>query len=413
MTSIVKSVMPEQALSDIKILDFTQHVAGPYCTKLMAGQGADVIKVERPDIGDVARRLGPYPKDVPHRERSGLFLHLNTNKRSVTLDLTMDAGRNIALQLAAEADVVVESFRPGTMAAFGLEYGSLKAVNPNLVVTSISNFGQTGPYRDFRGSDIIFYAMGGEMTGTGLADREPIKLGHNVILYQAGATASVATMGALFLAGDLDGGLGQHVDVSLMETQVGSIDRRMSTLIAYQYTGETSSRESLGGSSYPNGIFPCENGYFAIAGGRVYFPRSVRMMGSPESLQDPKWYTAQAQSDPGLKDEFEQIFYPWILSRSKEQAWAEAQGARVLSAPLNTMEDLASEPFFNARGVFDQVDNPEAGSMKQPGRPFNMSETPSPGSRPAPILGQHNQEVLTHLGYTNQEIACLREMGAI
>ena len=137
------------------------------------------------------------------------------------------------------------------------------------------------------------------------------------------------------------------------------------------------------------------------------------MMGSPESLQDPKWYTPQAQSDPELKEEFEQIFYPWILSRSKEQAWAEAQGARVLSAPLNTMEDLAAEPFFNARGVFDQVDNPEAGSMKQPGRPFKMSETPSPGSRPAPILGQHNQEVFTHLGYTSQEIACLREMGVI
>jgi len=407
--------MPEQALSGIKVLDFTQHLAGPYCTKLMAGQGAGVIKVERPGTGDLARRLGPYPGDVPHPEKSGLFLHLNINKRSITLDLATDAGRKIARQLAAEADVVVESFRPGTMAAFGLDYQSLKAVNPNLVMTSVSNFGQTGPYRDFRGSDIIFYAMGGEMTGTGLADREPLKLGPNVILYQAGATASVATMGALFLSlgtGDGDGA-GQHVDVSIMETQVGSIDRRMSTLIAYQYTGETSTREHYGGSSYPNGIFPCEDGYFAMAGGRVYFPRSVRMLGSPESLQDPKWHTPQAQSDPELKEEFEQIFYPWILSRTKRQAWEAAQGARVLSAPLNTMEDLANEAFFNQRGAFVQVDHPQAGSLKQPGRPFIMGESPWALERPAPLLGQHNQEVLNSLGYNNEDIVCLRQMGVI
>ena len=414
--------MPSQALSDIKVLDFTQHVAGPYCTKLMADQGADVIKVERPGAGDLARRLGPFPGDVPHPEKSGLFLHLNTNKRGVTLDLATAAGRNIALQLAAEADVVVESFRPGTMASFGLDYQSLKAlkalkasnaVNPNLVMTSISNFGQTGTYRDFRGSDIIFYAMGGEMTGTGLAEREPVKLGQNVILYQAGATASVATMGAIFLAFDPDDCLGQHVDVSIMETQVGSIDRRMTALIAYQYTGETSSREHYGGTSYPNGIYPCEDGYFALAGSRVYFPRAVRMLGSPEALQDPKWYTPQAQSDPELKEEFEQMFYPWILSRSKQQAWEAAQEARVLSAPLNTMEDLANEPFFNGRGVFAQVEHPQAGRLKQPGRPFIMGESPWALRRPAPLLGQHNQEVLTGLGYTNEDVLCLRQMGVI
>ena len=407
--------MPDQALSDIKVLDFTQHLAGPYCTKLMADQGADVIKVERPGTGDLARRLGPYPGDVPHPEKSGLFLHLNTNKRSVTLDLATGAGRKIARRLAAQSDVVVESFRPGTMASFGLDYQSLKSDNPNLVMTSISNFGQTGPYRDYRGSDIIFYAMGGEMFGTGLAEREPVKLGPNVILYQAGATASVATMGALYLALDPEEGhrLGQHVDVSIMETQVGSIDRRMTSLIAYQYTGEVSGREHLGGTSYPTGVFPCEDGYFQIAGGRAYLPRVVRMLGEPEIFQDPKWYTPQAQSAPDLKEEFEQIFYPWILSRSKQQAWEAAQKERVLSAPLNTMEDLANEPFFNGRGAFTDVDHPQTGPVKQPGRPFIMAETPWALRRPAPLLGQHNREVLTELGYTNEDLICLRQMGVI
>ena len=301
------------------------------------------------------------------------------------------------------------------MESFGLDYQSLKAVNPNLVMTSISNFGQTGPYRDYRGSDIIFYAMGGEMFGTGLAEREPVKLGHNVILYQAGATASVATMGALFLALDPEEGqaVGQHVDVSIMETQVGSIDRRMTSLIAYQYTGDISGREHLGGGGYPNGVFPCEDGYFALVGGGVYFPRVVRMLGSPESLLDPKWYTPEAQSDPKLKEEFEQIFFPWILSKSKQQAWEAAQKARVLCGPLNTMEDLANEPFFNKRGAFAQVDHPQAGPLKQTGRPFIMSETPGPLRRPAPLLGQHNEEVLADLGYTTEDIICLRRSGVI
>ena len=187
--------MPDQALSHIKVLDFTQHLAGPYCTKLMADQGADVIKVERPGIGDVARRAGPFPGDAPHPEKSGLFLHLNTNKRGITLDLAAESGRDIARQLAAEADLVVESFRPGAMASFGLDYQALKAVNPDLVMTSISNFGQTGPYRDYRGSDIIFYAMGGEMSATGLPEREPLKLGPNSTLYQAGAAAGGGNFG--------------------------------------------------------------------------------------------------------------------------------------------------------------------------------------------------------------------------
>ena len=134
--------MPDQALSDIKVLDFTQHVAGPYCTKLMADQGADVIKVERPGTGDVARRLGPYPDDAPHPEKSGLFLHLNTNKRSITLNLKSKAGQSIARDLCRKADLVVESFRPGTMDRFGLGLESLQALNPRLVMTSISNFVQ-------------------------------------------------------------------------------------------------------------------------------------------------------------------------------------------------------------------------------------------------------------------------------
>ena len=401
--------MPDQALSDIMVLDFTQHIAGPYCTKLLADYGADVVKVERPDTGDAARQLGPFPGDQPHGEKSGLFLHLNTNKRSITLDLKTEAGRKIAKQLAREANIVVESFRPGTMASFGLDYGTLANINSNLVMTSISNFGQTGPYRDYKGSEIIFYGMGGEMYSTGLEDREPVKLGGTVGLYQAGAMAAVATMGALFASSDS----GQHVDVSIMETQLGSQDRRTAALVGFQYTGETTRRRPLATAGYPFGIYPCQDGYFEWFGGLVYFPRVVSMLGEPEFLKDPKWYTQQAQTDPELVDEFNAYFLGWCLEHTKNELWEIAQAARVISAPVNNMEDVLNDPTFAERGAFASMDHPEAGEVQLPGRPFIMGETPWELRRLAPLLGQHNQEVLSRLGYSQDEVAKLKQQGAI
>ena len=403
--------MAEGALSDVKVLDFTHMIAGPYCTKLMADYGADVTKVERPDGGDGARRLGPFPGDNPHNERSGLFLHLNTNKRGVTLDLKTSAGNRIARRLAAEADVVVESFRPGVMSRLGLDYATLSAENPALVMTSISNFGQTGPYSDFRGSEIVLYGMGGEMYSAGLEDREPIKLGGNMVQYQAGAAASVATMAALFAArahGD-----GQHVDVSIMETQVGSIDRRMSSLIAYQYTGEISHRTPFGVMGYPIGVYPCADGYVEVTGGIVYFRRVVKMLGQPAIFDDPKWYTPQAQTDPDLREQFEEFFIPWCLERTKYEIWYAAQEARVLSGPINSMEDLVGDPSFNDRGAFAEFDHPSAGRLTYPGRPFVMDRSPWAARMAAPMLGQHNEEVLGKLGYDRAALVRLRETGAI
>ena len=399
--------MVDQALPDVKVLDFTHYVAGPYCTKLLADYGADVLKIERPDGGDDARRLGPFPNDEPHPEKSGLFLHLNTNKKSLTLDLKADAARTIVTELVKDVDVVVESFRPGTMARFGLDYESLRAINPALVMTSISNFGQTGPYRDYKGSEIIFYGMGGEMNSTGLEDREPVKMGGTVGLYQAGAAAAVATMGALFAARAQ--GVGQHIDVSVMETQVGSIDRRMSLLLVYQYTGEVSRRVPLGSAGYPTGIYPTEDGYVEMTGGLRRFPGSVQMLGDPEALKDPKWYTPEAQTDPELREEFEEYFIPWCLERSKQEVWLAAQKSRVLSGPLNTMEELANDPHFKERDAFAEVEHPVVGTLRYPGRPFIMNESPWSVRNAAPLLGQHNEEVLTRLGYGVEQIARLRQ----
>jgi crotonobetainyl-CoA:carnitine CoA-transferase CaiB-like acyl-CoA transferase len=227
--------MLEQALSDVKVLDLTWHIAGPYCTKLLADFGADVIKIERPGEGDPARKMGPFPHGKAHPERCGLFLHLNTNKKGITLNLKSHKGRKIFKELVKFVDIVVESFSPRVMPSLGLSYENLKRVNPSLVMTSISNFGHNGPYRDFKASEIVEYAMGGEMYSTGIEGREPLKLGGNVVQYQAGTIAAVATMGALFAARYQ--GVGQHVDVSIMETQAGTVDRRLQHLLAYAYGG--------------------------------------------------------------------------------------------------------------------------------------------------------------------------------
>ena len=403
--------MPDQALSDVKVLDFTHYVAGPYCTKLLADYGADVVKIERPDGGDRSRRMGPFPEDIPHPEKSGLFLHLNTNKRGITLDLKTRAAVNIVKELVKDVDLVVESFRPGTMAGFGLDYASLKEINPRLVMTSISNFGQTGPYRDFRAAEIMFYGMGGEMYSTGLRDREPLKMAANVVLYQAGAAAAVATMGAVYAA--MGQGSGQQIDVSIMETQVGSIDRRMSNLIAYQYTGEIIGRGPFATSGYPNGVYQCEDGYLLVSGGRNYFPRVVQMLGEPEALTHARWTTPEAQRDPDMKAEFEEYFQAWIKPRPKYDAWRTAQEARVLSGPLNTIGDLMQDPVFHQRGAFADISHPEAGELKYPGRPFIMNESPWSVNLPAPLLGQHNGEILGSLGYSEGDIVRLRQQRVI
>ena len=403
--------MPDSALSHVRVLDFTTQVAGPYCTKLLADYGADVIKVERPGTGDAARNLGPFPGDIPHTEKSGLFLHLNTNKRSITLDLKSKAGQKIAKELAAKVDLVIESFRPGVMDRLGLGLEALQESNPRLVMTSISNFGQTGPYRDFKSSDILVYSMGGEMHSTGLADREPVKLGANVVLYQAGSVAAVGSAGALFLS--QDGGPGQQVDVSIMETQTGSVDRRMSALVGYQYTGELSVRIPFGAAGYPIGVYPCEDGYLEVTGGLIYFPRVVRTLGNPPELLEPRWYTPESQTNPELKDEFEAHFLSWTLQHSKVDAWRAAQESGVLSGPLNTMEDVANDQHFIGRDAFAQIDHPVAGSLKYPGRPFVMTESPWGIRRPAPLLGQHNGEILQELGYGPGDQARLRAQGVI
>jgi crotonobetainyl-CoA:carnitine CoA-transferase CaiB-like acyl-CoA transferase len=402
----------EQALSDVRVLDLTHHISGPYCTKLLADNGAAVIKVERPG-GDPARMMGPFLGDDPHPEKSGLFLHLNTSKRGVTLNLKTEAGKKILRELLNGVDILVENFAPRVMPSLGLSYEELEELNPRLVMTSISNFGQTGPYRDFKASELILYGMGGAMNETGMLDRYPLKKGGNVIQYQAGTIAAVATMLALTTA-RLQGE-GQHVDVGIFETQMGTIDRRMSHLLTYQYNGETSHRPDpeQEPAGFPVGVYPCLDGFFQVAGGFVFWPRIARMIGRMDLVDDPGFSTPQGQRDPENLERFLVIWYPWIAERTKQEIVEAGQAAGVLCGPISTTEDLVNDPHWKARGFWEEVEHPVAGTLTYPGAPFKMKESPWRITRPAPLLGQHNAEVYGELGYSAEDLVTLRETGSI
>jgi crotonobetainyl-CoA:carnitine CoA-transferase CaiB-like acyl-CoA transferase len=401
--------MVEQPLSDVRILDLTWYISGPNCTKLFADYGADVIKVERPDRGDPARSMGPFYEDDPHPEKSGFFLYLNTNKRSITLNLKSETGKRILKDLVEDADILVENFSPHVMPSLGLDYKTLEKSNPRLVMTSISNFGQTGPYRDFKASELIIYGMGGAMCSMGVGDCEPVKKGMNVVQYQGGTMAATATMIAFYAARAQ--GTGQHIDVSLMETQMGAIDRRMSELLAYEYNGELTPRMDIAGLlQYPYGIFPCADGYVDVAGGFMFLNRIERVLAMP--LMET--YGGANQFNVERREEFlSNTWYPWIMERTRREIVEACQGARVMSAPINTTADLLREPQFQERGFWAEADHPVVGRLTYPGKPAISTELPWKIRRPAPLLGEHNEEVYASLGYTRQDLTKLREGGII
>ena len=403
--------MPDQALAGITVLDLTHHISGPYCTKLLADFGAEVIKIEPPGRGDPTRRLGPFFHDEVHLEKSGLFWHLNGNKQSVTLDLKSATGKKLFFELLEQVDVLVESFSPRVMPSLGLDYATLRERKPSLIMTSVSNFGQSGPYRDYKSSEIITYAMGGPMHATGLPEREPMKLGENVLQFHVGGVAAAATNMAVWNMETT--GQGDHVDVSLFRAQASNQDRRTTMLIGYQYTNHVNERRAAGGSTAV-GVRPCSDGYVNLMGSTERFPRLVNMMGQPELLDDPRFESPLARAQPTASEEFDMYYIPWLLGHTKRDLFQMAQEYRIPSGPIYDSSDLLSDPNIRQRGVWQEVDHPGAGSVTHPGRPFIMNETPWRFKNPAPTLGQHNEDVLCgRLGYARRDLVRLRRLGVI
>ncbi|MDO8750809.1 MAG: CoA transferase [Dehalococcoidia bacterium] len=403
--------MAGQALSDMRVIDLTRYIAGPVCTKFLADYGADVIKIERPGVGDGARNMGPFYHDEPHPEKSGLFLYLNNNKRGITLNLKSKLGKEIFRELVKKADVVVENFKPGVMERLGLGYEELEKLNPSLVMTSISNFGQTGPYSDYKLTELITLGMGGPMHSTGVAEREPLKYAEHISIYHSGVVSAMSTMVAFY--GSRYGGVGQRIDISIMETQAGSVHHRAYGLTTYRYNGRSTPRGGILGARYPQGVYPCADGYIVISATGARLSRAVEMLGNPPELMDPKWYTREAPQDPELEEEFDGILLGWCMEHTKQEIFELGQKAGVIVAPMNTIDEAFKDPQFNDRGIFTEVEHPVMGKVQFPGRPFIMPETPWAMRRPAPLLGQHNSEVYSELGYTKEDMVMLRETGVI
>jgi len=398
--------MVPAALRDIRVLDISQGIAGPFCAKMLGDFGADVIKVEPPG-GEVGRTMGPFFHDDPHPENSLFFLLLNLNKRGVTLNLETRTGAGIFKELVQEADVVVETFQPGYLASLGLGYESLEKVNPRVVMTSITTFGQTGPYSQYKGEEIVAYAMSAVMSISGTSDREPLKHGGFQAQYEGGYNGALST-GFALLQRDFTGE-GQHVDVSLQEVV-------NSTLVVpqpgYSWTGGVPGRRRPVGSMFRN-LMPCKDGYFiSQEGGGATWDQIAEFYGR-EELKEPRFANPEQRAANG--EEFDRIILDAVKDRTMAELFRTAcEEYRMLFGIAQTPEDLANCPQLESRDFYQEVDHPVIGKTKVPFRLFNMSETPAQYRMPAPLLGQHNEVVYTQLlKYCRDDLVKLRELNVV
>jgi crotonobetainyl-CoA:carnitine CoA-transferase CaiB-like acyl-CoA transferase len=397
--------LPDSALEGIRVVDLSQGIAGPYCTKLLAGLGAEVIKVE-PREGDYARRLGPFPNDVPHDDKSGLFLHLNTSKKSVTLDLETQSGLVVLRKLLANADVLVENAASGVMAARGLAYDDLKAEFPDLVHCSVTPFGQTGPYSGFKGNSLTAMALSGLMYITGDPDQEPLCTGGEPAEYFGALHAWVAILAALEYRAANGGG--QHIDVSMLEA-LGCADEYNTTMYAYlgAIRKRFYSRHAI--PTYPSEIFPCRDGNIVVIGGATGFPLMMAILvEQPELENNPLFQNLWLRFMQWEK--FEEILRPYLAEHDWENLLTRAQELRIPFAAVLDANTLLENEHLRERGFFEEVEHPELGRVPVAAYPFKMSETPLRVGR-SPLLSEHAHEVLGELGYEAEDQLVLRERG--
>ncbi|MDD5189580.1 MAG: CoA transferase [Dehalococcoidales bacterium] len=397
----------EQVLSGVKVLDLTHYLAGPYCTKMLADYGAEVLKIERPFTGDGARRLAPFYKDDPRPENSGYFMYLNTNKKGMTLDLKSETGKEIFRRLVKEADILVENFSPRVMPSLGLSYSVLEKINPELVMVSISNFGQTGPYRDYKATEIVEDAMGGWSLMVGHLDREPLKPGGNQSQFVAGLFAAIACVSAYY--GALISGIGQQIDLSIQDA-VLYIQMYPTSILEYDKVIRRRYGNRVG--PFPSGILPCKDGYIgAIMVVADKWPVLCEWMGMPELINDPKFATSGARA---LNiDELDAIMMSWTMEHTQEELFREGQKRGLPFAIPASAKMLLESKHLNERHYFIEVDHPVTGKIKYPGPQIQMGDLPYTLNR-APLLGEHNEEILCgRLGYKKEDLMRLREMGVI
>ena len=393
-------------LSDVKVLELAHAPSGAFCAKLLADQGADVIKVEPPAWGDQARHEPPFIGAEPHPDRSSTFLALNTNKRGITLDVAQAAGRALFLRLASTVDVVIESYKPGNATLLGLGYEALRAENPKVILLSIAYFGQHGPYADYKGDDLIAQAMGGFLYAvTGPADKPPMGSALQQMELTAGRNGVIAVMAALLRRDQT--GEGGHIDLSVMEAAVAT----PSGLIhPYSYTGRNPHR-GAGDRFVMDGMhLPTRDGEVTLTtagtGGRP-MEAWAEFLGEPRLL-DPKFATRQSRNDNW--EELRDLVAPKLAQWTNLDLMRETMARGLVIGLVQSPEQVVNSPHLAERGYFVELDHSEAGTLKYPGPGFFFDgENLMQSQRAAPRLGEHNIEIFCgQLCLSSEELARLR-----
>ena len=384
------------ALSHLRVLDLSRVLAGPWAGQILGDLGARVIKVERPGRGDDTRGWGPpYLKDSDGQDtdQAAYYLSANRNKESVAIDITRPEGQALVRKLAAECDVVLENFKVGGLKRYGLDYDSLKAVNPKLIYCSITGFGQDGPYARRAGYDFMIQGLGGLMSLTGRPEGEdgagPMKVGVALTDITTGLYATIAVLAAL--AHRDRSGEGQHLDMALFDVQVACLANQAMNFLT---TGRSPQRA---GNAHPNIVpyqdFPTADGDLILTvGNDDQFARFCEVAGHPEWAEDPRFATNRSRV------EHRQVLVPLLRQTTvmkTTREWLDAlEAVGVPCGPVNTLEQVFEDPQAQARGLRQQMEHPSAGSVPTVASPLRLSATPAEYRRPPPLLGEHTREVL-------------------
>ncbi len=376
-----------KALEGIKGLDLTRVLAGPYCAMMLADFGANVIKIEPPNVGDDSRAFGPFVG-----KESAYFMSLNRNKRSITLNFKRPEEVELFREMVKQADVVLENYRPGTMEKFGLGYDELKKINPKLIYAACSGFGHSGPYMLKPAYDIIVQAMGGIMSITGPEGGEPTRVGASVGDIIAGMFTAYGVMVALFhreRTGD-----GQKVDVGMLDCQLAVLENAIS-----RYTTSGIVPKPLGNrhpSITPFASFTAKDGHIIVgAGNDRLWEKLCNILGCPELIKDPRFDNNGNRTTHSV--ELQHIL-DGIFKAKTIAEWLELlEKAELPCAPINTIDKIINDPHIQAREMMIELEHPVAGHLKMAGVPVKMSATPGAVEKPAPMLGQHTAEILKEL----------------
>lgn len=411
--------MAKGPLSNIRVLDMSRILAGPWAAQMLADLGAEVIKVERPGKGDDSRQFGPpFLKDAEGRNtrESSFYISTNRNKKSITCDIAKPEGQALIRSLVGQCDVLLENYKVGDLKRYGLDYESLREINPRLVYCSLTGFGQTGPYSPRPGYDSIFQAMGGLMSITGLPDDVPgggpMKTGPSLADILAGQYAAYAIQAALY-ARDVNGAPGQHIDVALLDALIASTSHYASQ---YLVSGDVPVRRGTeGNGGMPSRMFQCaDGGIMIVAGNNEQYARFCAVLGHPELATDERF--AEIALRVVNRRVLGEVFEPLVATWKLHDLLGALDAAGVPAGPINDMQQVFADPHVQARGMCVESDHPLSadGKVKLVANPVKFSATPITDYKAPPVQGEHTDGVLEELlGMDKASVQALRERGIV